>query len=71
MKEPFNCKHPFDEILFFGFSASVDIRSLLGAWIMELLGVVLGTRSIISRENVLQLLSLTFPFTYTLNQINY
>ena len=34
----------FDEICYFWTSASVDIRSLPGAWVAELLGVVLGVQ---------------------------
>ena len=34
----------FDEFAIFGLSASVDTRPLPGAWVAELLGVVLGVQ---------------------------
>ena len=43
--QPFKCRAVFDEICYFGLSASVDNKLLLDAWVAELLGDVLGVQN--------------------------
>ena len=41
---PLTCHPIFDEICYFWACVSVDIRPLPGAWVADLLGVVLGVQ---------------------------
>ena len=42
--KPFNCYPFLIKFVNFGLRASVDIRPLPGAWVAELLGVILGVQ---------------------------